>query len=340
VKASRSRVYAGREGRSYSHHQIICKFRDRYVVSWSNGLIHEDHPGQHVRYSWSRDLRSWEPDRVLVATDPASNIVRSNAGMYATDDRLYAYYGVCESLGNANISTGTMVSKRMWLEVQETDDLVRWKGPERLVDEVYLFESPRLTRDGDFLCSAIDTRDWSRMKVLLWPKGSDPGAPPRESLVPPSPDGIMPEQGTWYQADDGELWMYLRDGSYSMRLGLTRSCDGGRSWSIPIRTDFLNSYSRAHAGRLGRGAFYIVGNNYDHFLDRSHLMIALSNDGKLFDRQYVIRNEPTTRRYDGRHKENGYHYPNSIVDGDRLIIVYSVNKEDIEVSAVDIGALR
>ena len=35
---------------SYSHHAQICKFRDQYVIAWSNGLKDEDEPGQEVRY--------------------------------------------------------------------------------------------------------------------------------------------------------------------------------------------------------------------------------------------------------------------------------------------------
>ena len=35
-----------------------------------------------------------------------------------------------------------------------------------------------------------------------------------------------------------------------------------------------------------------------------------------------------------------YHYTNSIVDADRLVIVYSVNRDDIEVAVVDTTTFR
>ena len=85
------------------------------------------------------------------------------------------------------------------------------------------------------------------------------------------------------------------------------------------------------------GRYFIVGNNYTNFLDRNNLLIALSHDGRTFDRQYTLRSGRTTRRINGRHKEDGYHYPNCLVDGDKLLVIHSVNKEDIEVCIVDMS---
>jgi hypothetical protein len=50
---------------------------------------------------------------------------------------------------------------------------------------------------------------------------------------------------------------------------------------------------------------------------------------------YTILNTPTTRRIDGYHKENGFHYPNSFADGDQLVMICSENKEDIVAAIVD-----
>jgi len=71
-----------------------------------------------------------------------------------------------------------------------------------------------------------------------------------------------------------------------------------------------------------------------------HLLVALSDDGYCFDRQYLLVEGDTTRRINGRHKENGYHYPNCITDGDKLLVTYSVNKEDIEVLEADMSKVK
>ena len=41
----------------------------------------------------------------------------------------------------------------------------------------------------------------------------------------------------------------------------------------------------------------------------------------------------------GTLKNDGYQYPSCLVDGERLLIGYSVNKEDMEVGIVDTKAL-
>ena len=103
----------------------------------------------------------------------------------------------------------------------------------------------------------------------------------------------------------------MRYSAASCRLGLACSDDEGRTWSELVRTDFPNTNSRAFAGRL--------------------------SDGRLFDRQYTLIGGNTTRRINGRHKEDGYQYPSCCIDGDKLLVIYSVNKEDIEVGTVDMS---
>jgi hypothetical protein len=240
------------------------------------------------------------------------------------------------------------------MDVYETTDMEHWKQHERICDNVYLFECPRMTRGGKLICCGFDMMDHHGM-VLIWDKTSTPADKtlplrgigkvypvdkPRVVNISPSPEGVLPEQGTWYQADDGRIWMYQRDSTISCRLALTWSDDEGETWSDLLRTDFPNTYSRAFAGRMSDGRCYIAGNNYDIMLDRRHLLIAISGDGRVFDRQYTLVEGNTTRRINGRHKEDGFHYPNCIADGNKLMVIYSVNKEDIEVCTIDTSDIK
>lgn len=283
--------------------------------------------------------KTWQPYRVLARTEfdenANSGIVRNNAGMYVHGDKLYAYVGVCESAGNTGMEMNHIVSKKMQLDVYVTEDLINWKHYERIADDIYLFEGPRRTLNGELLCCGFNFSDWHQGLVLIWEKGMEPWQKPLAIKMPRSSDGIIPEQGTWYQKDDGRIYLFLRDGSISMRLALSISDDGGRTWTKPLRTDFPSTYSRSHVGRLSDGRFYIAGNNYDHYLDRSHLMVATSEDGENFNRMHTLLNTLTTRRIDGYHKEDGFHYPNCMVDDGKLFVVCSENKEDIVVAFVD-----
>ena len=71
------------------------------------------------------------------------------------------------------------------------------------------------------------------------------------------------------------------------------------------------------------------------------LAISLSRDGLNFDRMAVINFIAPMQRYEGKAKRaNGYQYPHSVVVGKYLWVIYSVNKEDIEVARISIAELE
>jgi len=70
-------------------------------------------------------------------------------------------------------------------------------------------------------------------------------------------------------------------------------------------------------------------------MDRNFFALSLSDDGAKFHTLYQLVSEPTHQRFQGHLKCHGYQYPSCLVDGDRLLIGYSVNKEDIEVGILD-----
>ncbi len=336
VPVDRAVIYRGNsDSWAYSHHQGITKFGDKYVVSWSNGLLHEDYLGQEPHYSWSHDGLHWAEPKVLVHTPVESGLVRSNAGIYVADGLLYNYVCVARDYGR-DVSPPGMYSykkQRVPMDVYVTADLENWEHHPNICDNILLMEGPRPTQDGTLMCCGLDMTEMSAV-ILIWRDSSQLAGPPQVVPIPAS-QGVTPEEGTWYQTDDGRIWMYQRDYANSCRLGLTYSDDGGTTWSDLLRTDFPNTISRAYAGRLSDGRFYIVGNNYDLLLDRRRLLIALSDDGYVFDRQYTLAESDATRRVNGRHKEDGYQYPSCFADGDKLLVVYSANKEDIEIAILD-----
>ena len=334
VPFQRATIYRGNaETWAYSHHQAIAKWGDRYVATWANGFLHEDYIGQEIHYASSEDGLHWSEPGAVVRTPVESGLIRSNAALYASGDRLYSYVGVAKPAGD------DFKMYERHLDVYETRDLEHWTHHERVCDQVVLFEQPRMTHGGRLMCCGVNLREHHAM-VLIWDDPAHPERSPRVVNIPPSPEVSRPEEGTWYQTADGRIWMYQRDGSMSCRLGLAWSDDEGNTWSELLRTDFPNTCSRAFAGRLPDGRYYITGNNYDMRLDRRHLLIALSDDGYIFDRQYTLVGSNITRRIDGRHKEDGCQYPNCLIAGDKLFVVYSVNKEDIEVGIADMTAVE
>lgn len=132
--------------------------------------------------------------------------------------------------------------------------------------------------------------------------------------------------------------MLFRTRNESDRLYAADSSDDGESWSQPVETNFLDSTARFSSGSLPDGSVYIISNLGAHLV-RIPLTIALSKDGVKFDRAFVIRGEATTPRWEGWGKLAGWQYPTSLVWGDFLYVAYSINKEDVGVTRIELSAL-
>jgi len=67
---------------------------------------------------------------------------------------------------------------------------------------------------------------------------------------------------------------------------------------------------------------------------RTHVTLALSEDGDRFDRHYVIGDDAQgAPRLEGHLKHGRYGYPFLHVRGERALVAWSVNKEDIAVAS-------
>ena len=77
----RYRIYTGdADTFSYSHQAQIAKFRGQYFAVWSNGVTHEDEPGQQVHYAVSPDGKQWGPHRCVLATSAGEGVTGTAAG--------------------------------------------------------------------------------------------------------------------------------------------------------------------------------------------------------------------------------------------------------------------
>ncbi len=73
------------------------------------------------------------------------------------------------------------------------------------------------------------------------------------------------------------------------------------------------------------GRFYQVGNSTRVLMDRNFFAISLSDDGAKFNKMYQLVTELTKQRFQGHLKCDGYQYPSCLVDGDKLLIVSSID---------------
>jgi len=340
IKTDRNRVYTGEgDAGTYNHHSQLARFKGRYYFAWSNSAIYEDYPGQSTMLAVSDTGRDWSEARCVAPGDADSGLLRWTSGLYADDSRLYlfgvAHYATLDAAvpGMRRFEWG-----RSRLDLHVSSDGENWEAHEGIAgDKVFIFEEPRMTREGRLLCGG--TQDGHPVALFFDPR--DMTAAP-EIVRMPRPEGVASfpyGETSWYQTPEGLIIMWFRDEAQSLRLFAAMSEDGGESWSVPLITDFPDSMSRVRAGSFPDGRCYLVGNAYPELLDRSKLMLAISDDGLVFDRMYVILDDPTAQRAFGLLKVHGYQYPVTLAEGDRLLIGYSVNKEDIEFGVVQTEGL-
>jgi len=73
---------------------------------------------------------------------------------------------------------------------------------------------------------------------------------------------------------------------------------------------------------------------------RTPAVLALSDDGTVFDRHFLIGDDREVRpRQPGKHNHGRYGYTYLHVDGDRGYVIYSEKKEDIKVAIFELADL-
>ena len=333
---SRARVYTGtREAGSYNHHSQIARFNGRYYFAWSNGIVDEEAEGQRILISSSTDAQQWS-DPLCVAGDRESSLAHNCVALMSADAAIYIIGKSEDCIRDASATGMRRIdpeSTRM--DLYKSTDGADWAKVLSFGDRFkWIFEAPRPTSEGRLMC--ICTTAKKGPAVLLWP-GGDICEEPEVIEVPESKGARFPYgEASWYQTDEGRIVVFWRDEAGSCRLYVNTSDDGGRSFTPPMVSDIPDSMSRVYAGRLADGRYYLCNNAFPTLLDRRHLVLLLSDDGQTFDKVYVLVDDPTSQRLKGLLKADGYQYPCCLAEEDRLLVGYSVNKEDIECGIVDV----
>ncbi len=353
-------LHATPETGTFSHHAYLAYYRGVLFASWDSHARDENSSGQHgvFRYS-SDDGKTWSDPRPLfpplAENVPASKTkepkpFQTSQGFVEIDGRLYAVTNVDKNLGKKLYRFNEVSRKRIGLlarEVQTDGTLgeVFWLSETAPEPEPGF---PAHSAGNRSLVTKINAhfKEPANLRQLVFGPRAHPDSDDDHRMTEPTPTWRL-DSGAWVRLyrDVGGIHGKTRaevEVSKSRRNYAAFSFDDGKTWTTPTRTNFPDSCARSNTGKLPDGQFYVINNLLPLSPKkggRSLLAISLSRDGLEFDRSVVIRFVAPEQRYEGKAKSIGYQYPHSVVVGEYLWVIYSVNKEDIEIARIPLSSL-
>jgi hypothetical protein len=338
IAAEHQTIYfAADEAFRFCHQPNLAVFNDELHLMWTNGIHNENDPGQRVLWTKSGDGVNWDDWSVLAQPPDGLDGPRFAVatGWYSNDDRLIGYYATIvhheSRFREACIHAVERTASGDWLDRGKVFDGYSIEGPRNI--------SPaRMLMTGQVF-PVPEHLEQPPPRVLMNDTGN-PLGDWQDSHLPPF--GEFEErfpEGNWYRAANGNLVLLLRVPPRIPLLYASISVDEGESWSAPKPTNIPTATSRMATGNLPDGRAYCIWNPGGPWR-RNPLVIALSEDGVLFDRAWVVRGERTRQRFSGLRKSDGWQYPHAVVWNDALWITYSVNKEDIALSRIALSSMK
>lgn len=355
LRSQKGVVFSPRKGLSYAHHAFICFFKDKFYACFSGGIKNEDDCGQSVMLSTSDDGIIWSEPYAVIS--PSSfdkpKAVLTASGFYSDGDTLNLYFGYFEyaKIGeDGNRLAVDAHHTKTQLFVLRSGDGITWGKPIGLNLPVVANHPPQATSTGRLIISGSVIFPYTDN-----PNGVDGWKMPgiygdafsggkvfddSESIhLVTKANGFECNlicEGSFFESN-GVLRMLLR--SNSDYLWISESYDNGESWTRPQKTNFTNANAKFHFGKIEKNKFYCI-NNASLTGDRYPLYLHLSLDGINFNKTYILRDEQYDMQFSGLFKGGAYAYPHSIVHNGYLYVIYSMKKERIEVTKLNLNELN
>jgi hypothetical protein len=322
----------------YGNGAALIGFKGHLYCQWQSSPTNEDSADTWVAYSRSQDGTTWTAPMVL-AVNPGDGY-RSSGGWWVYGDTLVAFInhwptsvsprgGYTEYTTSTNglnwtpIQRVTMTNGTYLNGIFEQDPHALPSG--RIINAAHF--QPGLT------CAPIYTDDPLGVSGWVRPAFTNLGYT----------SGVSREiEPSWFYRSDGAAVMIFRDQTSTFLKLASVSPNSGTNWTTAVLTTMPDSRAKQSAGNLPDGTAYIVSNPVN-INRRFPLAIALSTNGNLFNKAYLLRSGGTnlqTLQYAGTAKTLGYSYPKSTLWNGFLYSGYSVNKEDIECTRVPLASIQ
>lgn len=325
----RTFVFCGETGKSrFNLHSYLIHFDGKFWAMWSSSRENEEDPDQQVLFATSADGHQWSKPGIL-ASDPAGEGRWIARGFFIENGQLQALAARVDS-ADYKLRGRNVVWKNLSLE-RFAWSSGAWKPVGTFADGCMSNFPPQKLADR----TALVCRD-SRMDVFMALRNGD-GTWSRTALHAAPPFDRMDEP-TIYPAGKGSVHMLVRDNTKGGFLLRAISHDDGKTWSQPVRTNYPDATSKNFAGQLSDGRYYLINNpNQD---GRDPLAISFSLDGWVFGSPLAVAQNAPKRRMGPRAGVAGtLQYPHAIEHGGALWVIFSTNKEDIELVEIPLKSI-
>ncbi|MBQ6829733.1 MAG: exo-alpha-sialidase [Clostridia bacterium] len=324
---------------AFKHHPGIAYHNGKLYASFSNTPQDEDCPGQKIVYCVSDDFYHWsEPmDLVVPGVTPGTKSEHTDhppciiGGVKAAFGKLYCHFVVTDYLAEAFDENGNFMntgSRKATHRgyIMYSEDGIHWSEPERCGSDKLVNDVPSPFGSHSYYVAYGKVNLFSRDGVEWHSRRA-----PQEKLDDSDArcQGLLTES-SGYQSPDGVVHNIIR--SESGYVWNSESYDEGETWTGYYPTNFTSASTMPVCTYTPDGRILWIGSPY--YDVRWPLAMFVSEDGYNFDKGYVIRDEMYEMQKPGYAKGGPFAYPYLEDDGEYLYILYSKQKEVIEITRI------
>jgi hypothetical protein len=320
------------DGFRYLHEPAIAFHKGVLHAIWASGPSELNFTHEMVRGSRSTDGGlTWSTPRVIAPGH--ATLSHNHPSMFTHQGKLWIF---ATRFDQESPRTPVMVG----FEWDEQTDTYKPLGV--LAREFVVFDTPKRMKDGNWVLAG--EKSFNTQPRVLISKGDDLTRwTPVDIPIPEGTKLVTPE--TTVLVGDAELITITRNSNHGMALA-SESRDFGRTWSTAVISNYPMAPSKPIGGTLSTSQRFLIANSADD--GRKLLSIAVSRPGeKLLSKVWKIRHQayPMVRSPSGvnlpsRERETQWSYPAAVEANGNLYVIYSVGKEDCELSIIPLRALR
>lgn len=323
LKGTHAVVSRPDEKLKFQLHNYLLHHDGRYWCMWSQGPPVEDEPGQQIRYATSDDGLKWSEAKDITGL-PKEGYGYIARGLWVRDGELLALVASFKGKGAFGVNKELQLQAFVW---DAKPKVWKFKGP--MFDNAINNFPPQKLSTGEWMMTRRDARfnvymliggvkaidDWQSIPVI-------------ERL---KVKGFSPDEPVWAQVSENKLMSLIRDNGGSNRLYQSFSTDNGKTWSIPVKTNYPNSSSKLYTQKLSLGCRVLIS-NANPTLGRRQMHLSLSENGEAYTRMTMLdipSPKPATLQY-----------PHAIEHDGHLLVAFSRNKNTIELLKIPLKEIE